>query len=106
MKPLLRMAGVIFMFMIVVNFYIILFVAMMNDGVVVVYFNHFGEGIFEYVMYMLLLPLLVISFILNFIEYRKRKEDIKNGKLQRYPKSRSGDYKKSMQACSSRRNGP
>jgi len=69
------------MLMITINFYIFLYVAMLNDGVVVVYFNHFGEGITEYIIYTLLLPMIILSSILHIKSFRKtKKEDLKNVK--------------------------
>ena len=66
---LIRTSGIIFMFYIVINFYFFVVVAMMNDGVVVVYFNRLNEGLLECIMYALIAPLIVISFLLELKLY-------------------------------------
>jgi len=73
MKSVIKISGVIIMLMITINFYIFLFVAMANNGVVTVYFNHFGEGLLEYIVYILLLPMILFSFYLHLKSYRREK---------------------------------
>lgn len=70
---LVRTSGVILMFYIVVNFYFFVVVAMMNDGVVVVYFNRLNEGLIEYIMYAVISPVIVASFILELKLYVKER---------------------------------
>ena len=62
MNRTLRLAGIIFSFFITANFYVIVFVAMLNDHAVTVYFNHFREATIEYILYLLLIPILLYSF--------------------------------------------
>jgi len=74
---LIRTSGVILMFYIVVNFYFFVVVAMMNDGVVTVYFNRLNEGLAECIMYAVISPLILVSFLLElklyFNERRSKK---------------------------------
>lgn len=76
-KPIIRISGTIITFVITINFYIFLLVAMTHDDIVVVYFNHFGEGLLEYVVYLLLLPVIMASFCLHLKEYRREMKDEK-----------------------------
>jgi hypothetical protein len=76
MKSIIRIAGVILMFMITINFYIILFVAMMHNGTAFVHFNHFNEGLIEYIIYMILLPIIIVSFVLNLRTYKRRRYEV------------------------------
>ena len=72
MKPiysLIRVSGIILMFYLVINFYFFVFVSMTNGGVVTVYFNHFNEALVEYVIYIIILPILIISFLLELKLY-------------------------------------
>lgn len=84
LRNLLKVSGIIIMFYIVINFYFFLIVAMLNDGVVVIYFNRLGEGTFEYIMYILLAPLLVLSFVLELKSYVSERKKLKElRKLER-----------------------
>jgi len=74
MKPLFRVAGIILMFYIVINFYIIVLVAALNGGSAAIYFNHFGEGIFEYIMYVGIAPLMIYSFVTELKIYNKERK--------------------------------
>jgi len=80
------------MLMITVNFYIFLAVAMMNDGVVTVYFNHFNEGLIEYIIYSLMLPIILYSSYLHIKSYKKK--EVKHDKKvsSRYARLGVGDY--------------
>jgi len=84
LKSLIRVSGIIIMFFIVVNFYWFFFVAMfMGNGSVNIYFNQLNEGSFETVMYAILLPIILISFLLELKLYdreRKQWRKMKNGK--------------------------
>ena len=60
------------MFAITINFYIFLFVAMFNKHAVTVLFNHFNEALFEYVIYMAILPIIIYSVYYEIMETRKR----------------------------------
>ena len=66
---------------IVINFYIWLFVAMMNGGQVTVYFNFYNEAIAEYIIYMIILPIISYSFIKDIITFRKRRKEWKKKRL-------------------------
>jgi len=97
LKHLARVSGIIIMFYIVINFYFFMFVAMTSNGVVTVYFNKLGEATFEYIMYILLLPLITLSFILEIKEYtNKRKEYRENKKNDRQRRIPTGDSKSSV----------
>ena len=78
LKSLVRVSGVIIMFYIVINFYWFLFVAMLDGGgVVTIYFNHLNEGLIELIMYIMLIPLIVASFVLEIKQYsveRRKRE--------------------------------
>ena len=73
MNRLIRYAGVMFAFFITINFYVIMIVAMLNNNVVTVYFNHFGEAIVEYIMYFALAPIIAYSYIYEVIKFRRKK---------------------------------
>ena len=76
-KLIMNQLGIRLMFAITINFYIILFVAMFNKHAVTVLFNHFNEAIFEYVIYIAILPIIVYSVIYELIETRKRRKGVK-----------------------------
>ena len=84
LKSLVRVSGIIIMFFVVVNFYWFLFVAMfLGNGSVNIHFNQLNEGSFETVMYSILLPIILISFILELKLYDKERKSwrkVKNGK--------------------------
>ena len=61
-RPVVKIAGVSLMFMITINFYIIVVVAALSGHTVVVNFNHFGEGILEYVEFTLLIEVFCHRF--------------------------------------------
>lgn len=62
------------MLAITINFYIFLFVAMMNNHTVEVIFNHFNEAIIEYVIYIAILPIIIYSVYYEIRETRRRKK--------------------------------
>ena len=74
-RALCRKIGSRMMFFITINFYIILLVAMQNDGSVYVLFNHFNEAKVEYVMYGIILPFVFYSFIVDILEERRRRKE-------------------------------
>lgn len=80
MKSVIKISGIIIMFFITINFYIILAIAMISGGSVNVYFNILGEALIEYVMYALLFPIIVYSFYLHVKSYRKNKVGVKHAK--------------------------
>jgi len=69
--------GIRLMFAITINFYIWLFVAMLHGGEVTVYFNHFGEAVLEYIIYLIILPVMVYSIYYELKETKKRKNSEK-----------------------------
>lgn len=69
LSSLLKISGIILMFYIVINFYFFVAVAMSNGGAVTVYFNKLNEGLLECVIYVMALPLIVFSFILEVRTY-------------------------------------
>ena len=72
MNKTLRLAGVMFSFFITANFYVIVIVAMMHGHSVTVYFNHFREALFEYVMYLIIAPIIFYSFIHEIRLYTRK----------------------------------
>jgi len=83
---LIRVSGIILMFYLVINFYFFVFVSMANGGVVTVYFNHFGEALTEYIIYVLILPILLISFILELKLYVKERRSVYEERKKRKAK--------------------
>ena len=74
MKPLFRVSGIILMFYIVINFYVIVLVASLHGGSASIHFNYFGEGIFEYIMYIGIAPLMIYSFVIELKIYNKERK--------------------------------
>ena len=70
--------GIRLMFAITINFYIILFVAMLNEHSVEVLFNHFNEAYIEYVMYFAILPVIGYSIYYEVRETRRKKKNESN----------------------------
>jgi len=66
--------GIRLMFAITINFYIILFVAMLNEHSVKVLFNHFNEAYIEYAIYFGILPIIGYSMYYEWRETRKKKK--------------------------------
>jgi len=83
---LVRFAGTMFMFVAALLFYQHLFVAASNpDFSVVVYFNYFGEGTIELILFCCFIPLIIFSFAVQYLEivktikgkrYEKRSRDV------------------------------
>ena len=59
-------------FVIVINFYLWLFVAMKNGDSVMVYFNHFGEAFIEYIIYLIIFPIMLYALYYDIKEFRKK----------------------------------
>jgi len=72
-KHLIKVLGDTLSFAVVINFYIWLLVAMFNDGIVNVQFNHFNEALLEYIVYIIILPIITYSVIVDVKAYKKRK---------------------------------
>jgi len=75
MNRFIRYAGVMFSFFITANFYVILIVAMLNNNAVTVYFNHFDEALIEYIIYILIAPIMLYSFTYEVIKFRRSKRE-------------------------------
>lgn len=75
-RLILDQLGIRLMLAITINFYIILFIAMFNDGIVQVLFNHFNEAKVEYVMYIGILPIIIYSIYYEIKETRKKKKEL------------------------------
>lgn len=73
-KSILSISGIIFMAAIVINFYIIIFFAILFNGSVYVRFNHFGEAHIEYIIYVLILPVIAYSCYTHVRAFRRRKK--------------------------------
>ena len=74
-KTLMKKLGHRLTFFITINFYIIVVVAMLNNGSVKVLFNHFNEAKVEYVMYGVMFPIILYSFISDVLEERKKRKE-------------------------------
>ena len=78
-KMFIKSLGDRLSFAIVINFYVWLFVAIFKgNGIVKVYFNHFGEALIEYIVYIFIFPIMLYSLVYDLLEYRKRRRMKKN----------------------------
>jgi len=71
LKHVLRLSGTIFAFYITINFYIFMFTAMFTNNVTVVYWNHFQEASIEYIVYLLLLPVIIYATVAQVRLHKK-----------------------------------
>jgi len=69
--------GIRLMYAIVVNFYIILIVAMIGDHTVEVIFNHYNEAYIEYIIYIIIFPIMTFTIISDTKTRRRRKKQMK-----------------------------
>lgn len=77
-----------FSFFITANFYVVILVSMFsNNNAVIVYFNHFGEAMIEYIIYIAIAPILLYAFYCEVIKFRRGKEHAK----KRYTAVRAED---------------
>jgi len=84
-EGLVRFAGTIFMFVAALLFYQHLFVAATNpDFSVIVYFNYFGEGTLELILFSCFIPLILISVALQYLDLIKLLKRNKHEKGNRY----------------------
>ena len=75
MNRFVRYAGVMFSFFITANFYVVISVSMISENdAVIVYFNHFGEALIEYAIYIALIPVLLYSFYCEVKKFRRSKK--------------------------------
>ena len=70
--------GNAFSFAVVINFYIWLFFAIMQDGEVTVQFNFFGEALIEYIIYIVIFPIIAYAFWYDLKKYRKEHRESKD----------------------------
>jgi len=73
-KLIINQLGIRLMLAITINFYIFLFVAMVNKDIVIIIFNHFGEALFEYFIYIAILPIILYSVYYEWKETRQKKK--------------------------------
>ena len=81
-KHLIKVIGDITTYAITINFYVWLFVAMFSNNQVTVYFNHFNEALLEYIIYIILLPIMTYSTFINLRTYRRRKHESRTNRKQ------------------------
>ena len=74
-KKTLKTLGDRLSFAIVINFYIWLFVAMIEGGQVTVYFNHFGEALLEYIVYIIIFPIMLYALWVDVKEFSRKRHD-------------------------------
>lgn len=72
-KSILSISGIVFMVAIVINFYIIIFFAILFDNTVYVRFDYFGEAHIEYIIYVLILPVIVYSCYTHIKAFRNNR---------------------------------
>ena len=83
---IINQLGIRLMFAITINFYIILFTAMINQHTVEVLFNHFNEAIIEYILYVAIIPVIIYSMIYEIRETRRKKKHLLSSKPIVYKK--------------------
>jgi len=75
-KEVLKSLGDRLSFAIVINFYIWLFVAMIEgEGKVIVYFNHFNEALLEYIIYIIIFPIMLYALVKDLKESRRKRRE-------------------------------
>jgi len=71
-KTTFKLAGYVFTIVAAILFYNHLFVAATNPGFhVTVYFNYFGEGLLELILFTCFIPFIVYAFILEIRSIKK-----------------------------------
>lgn len=84
MNKLIHLSGNLILFFIAINFYIFVVAALLSgDYSLNVYFNGFGEGPIECIIYMFLLPIILYATFVNihnFVIDKKIKNVNKKGK--------------------------
>jgi hypothetical protein len=76
-KAIIDVIGIRLMYAIVINFYIILIVAMFGDHTVEVIFNHYNEAYIEYIIYIIIFPIMTYSLLCDIKRRRRRKKQMK-----------------------------
>ena len=69
--------GIRLMFAITINFYIFLFVAMINQHTVEIIFNHFNEAYIEYIIYISIIPIIIYAMIYETRETRRKRREMR-----------------------------
>lgn len=84
-KKIIRFSGNLILFFIAINFYVFVIVACVSGTYSLnVYFNGFGEGPLECIVYMIILPIIIYSTLLNINNFcvdRKINSLVKKGKI-------------------------
>lgn len=73
MKLIFKLSGSIFALATSTLFYISLYVAAFSNFKVIVDFNHFGEGLFELILFTIILPLIIYSVYVDVKNFTKTK---------------------------------
>jgi len=74
-KEVLKSLGDRLSFAIVINFYIWLFFAMFKGkGYVVVYFDQFGEALLEYIVYIIIFPIMLYALVKDLKESKRKRK--------------------------------
>ena len=76
-KLIINQLGIRLMLAITINFYIFLFVAMVNKDIVIIIFNHFNEALIEYIIYLAILPIILYSVYYEIKETRRKRNERK-----------------------------
>jgi len=76
-KKTLKTLGDRLSFAIVINFYVWLFVAMFHGGEVTVYFNFYGEATLEYIIYIIIFPIMAYAMWYDIKEFRRKRHEKK-----------------------------
>jgi hypothetical protein len=86
-KKIFVFSGLTFMFMSTILFYNHLITASLSDSFsVIVYFNAFGEGTFELVMFLIFIPFIAYAYFSEYMEItrrvRRRKRNVGIGEVK------------------------
>ena len=81
---IIRISGKIFMFAITMDMYVIVLHAFIYGHSVNVHFNAFAEAYLEYVLFLLMFPIIILSIVLDVREFKKRKRQWKKEHLESY----------------------
>jgi len=77
-KLTIKSLGNAFSFAVVINFYIWLFFAIMQEGEVTVQFNFFGEALIEYIIYIVIFPIIAYAFWWDLKNYKIKHRESKS----------------------------
>jgi len=76
-KGFFEALGIRLMYAVVINFYIIIVVAMIGDHTVEVIFNHYNEAHIEYIIYIIIFPIMTYALLSDIKKRRRRKRQMK-----------------------------